>query len=242
MLIRLVLVRWTLIVDIVLNLIKECFIFVGVISNNNEFPQPLSESEEKEIFEKFSQGDEIAKNELITRNLRLVAHISKKFSLQASVDDLISIGTVGLIKAVDTFDYKKGSRFATYASRCIENEILMNIRSSRKMKSEVYLEDPIGVDKEGNEICLIDILGTDLNYVHDDVERRMLLNKIYELIESILDEREKAVIVYRYGINTAVKTQREIANLLGTSRSYISRIETKALMKIRKAMSITIVD
>jgi RNA polymerase sporulation-specific sigma factor len=141
--------------DIVFNLLDEFFFLVGYITNGNSFPHPLTEEEEKNLFAKYKVGNDGAKNELITRNLRLVAHIIKKFNPQSrDADDLISIGTVGLIKAIESFDYNKGNRLATYAARCIENEILMYVRSNKKIKSEVYLQDPIGVDREGNEIRL----------------------------------------------------------------------------------------
>ncbi|MEG0371849.1 MAG: sigma-70 family RNA polymerase sigma factor, partial [Clostridium sp.] len=167
--------------DIFLNFFQNAFVLVGYVSNGNSFPSPLNESEEKELFAKYKNGDCYAKGELITRNLRLVAHIIKKFSPQLrDADDLISIGTVGLIKAIESFDYKKGNRLATYAARCIENEILMSVRSSKKTKSEVYLQDPIGVDKEGNEICLIDVLGTDGDVVLEEVEYKISVKKLYD--------------------------------------------------------------
>lgn len=226
-----------MILDIIFNLIGECYFLVGYITDGNAFPQPLSESEERELFEKYELGDENAKSELISRNLRLVVHIIKKFSFQGNTDDIISTGAVGLIKAIENFDYKKGSRLATYAARCIENEILMYIRSTRKFKAEVYLDDPIGIDKDGNEINLLDVLGTDRDAVHDEVEIKISTKKVYELIDLILDDREKVVIKLRFGLGEEAKTQREISELLGTSRSYISRIETKALKKLKKALT-----
>lgn len=219
------------------NLIVEGYFLVGYLTNGNAFPQPLSESEEKELFLKYELGDEAAKTELITRNLRLVVHILKKFNFQGNSDDLISIGSVGLIKAIESFDYKKGSRFATYGSRCIENEILMYIRASRKIKAEVSLDDPIGVDKDGNEISLLDVLGTDINSVHDEVEHKISAAKINKLIDLLLDDREKMIIKLRYGLDGEPKTQSEISNLLGISRSYVSRIEKKILKRLKKEMS-----
>ncbi|MEF9952625.1 MAG: RNA polymerase sporulation sigma factor SigK [Clostridium sp.] len=221
-----------------LNFFQNLIVLVGYVSNGNSFPTPLNQDEEKELFKKYREGDESAKGELITRNLRLVAHIIKKFSPQIrDADDLISIGTVGLIKAIESFDYKKGNRLATYAARCIENEILMSVRSSKKIKSEVYLQDPIGVDKEGNEICLIDVLGTDGDVVLEEVEYKISVKKLYDIIESVLEGKEKEIIKLRYGLNSEPKTQREIAQKLGISRSYVSRIEKKALKKLSKELS-----
>lgn len=221
------------------NLIHEIFLLVGYLTNGTEFPMPLSEEEEKSLFERFKQGDITVKNEIISRNLRLVAHISKKYNPHSwDSDDLISIGTIGLIKAVDSFDSRRGSRFATYASRCIDNEILMQIRNRKKSKTEVSLQDPIGVDSEGNEICLIDVLGTNSDMVHDEVESNILIKKLYEIMETVLDERERIIIKLRFGLYCEPKTQREIAVLLGVSRSYISRIETKAVNLLKKAMAV----
>jgi RNA polymerase sporulation-specific sigma factor len=209
----------------------------GYVTNGNSFPFPLTEAEEHDLFEQYKAGIETAKNELVTRNLRLVAHIIKKFNPQTKdADDLISIGTVGLIKAIESFDYNKGNRLATYAARCIENEILMFVRSSKKTKSEVYLQDPIGVDREGNEICLEDILGTDSDSVMEEVENKISIKRLYKLIDNILEGKEKTIIKLRYGLYCEQQTQREIAKALGISRSYVSRIEKKALKKLAKEM------
>lgn len=226
-----------MIFDIVFNLLDEFFFLVGYITNGNSFPHPLTEEEEKSLFATYKQGNDSAKNELITRNLRLVAHIIKKFNPQSKdTDDLISIGTVGLIKAIESFDYNKGNRLATYAARCIENEILMYVRSNKKIKSEVYLQDPIGVDREGNEICLMDVLGTESDSVLDEVESKISVKKLYNVIDKVLEGKEKVIIKLRYGLNCEPKTQREIAKFLGISRSYVSRIEKKALKKLAKEM------
>lgn len=197
---------------------------------------PLNEEEEKLYLLQLSEGDLKAKNILVERNLRLVAHIVKKYSYpNKDIDDLISIGTVGLIKAIDSFDTNKGTRLATYAARCIENEILMFIRNNKKNKGEVFLQDPIGVDKEGNEISLMDVLSCDDDSVIEIVENKIQIKKLYERINSVLSERERIVIELRYGLkNGKPKTQREIAKKLGISRSYISRIEKKALKKLNK--------
>jgi RNA polymerase sporulation-specific sigma factor len=168
----------------------------------------------------------------------LVAHIIKKFNPQTrDADDLISIGTVGLIKAIESFDYNKGNRLATYAAKCIENEILMYVRSSKKTKLEVYLQEPIGVDKEGNEICLIDVLGTESDGILDEVESKISVTRLYSLIDMVLEGKEKLIIQLRYGLKGEPQTQREIAKFLGISRSYVSRIEKKALRKLAKEMN-----
>lgn len=226
-----------MIFDIIFNLMDEFYFLVGYITNGNSFPHPLTEEEEKKLFAEYKLGSDTAKNELVTRNLRLVAHIIKKFNPQSrDADDLISIGTVGLIKAIESFDYNKGNRLATYAARCIENEILMYVRSNKKMKSEVYLQDPIGVDREGNEICLMDVLGTESDSVLDEVESKISIKKLYGVIDKVLEGKEKIIIKLRYGLSCEPQTQREIAQSLGISRSYVSRIEKKALKKLAKEM------
>lgn len=220
----------------IVSLVNGLILLVSYIANNT-FPQPLSEKEEEKYLKLLSQGDENARNVLTERNLRLVAHIIKKFDgTGEDPDDLISIGTIGLIKAINTFNTNKGTRLATYAARCIENEILMHLRYTKKMKSEVSLYDPIGVDKEGNEITLIDILGTPSEVVAETVENRFeqkhLLEKVHQL-----SQREKKVLELRFGLQDgARKTQREIARNLGISRSYVSRIEKRALGKLSKEL------
>lgn len=211
----------------------------GYIINSNSFPQPLTREEEEKYLKEFAQGDEEARKILIERNLRLVAHIVKKYNNTGKdMDDLISIGTIGLIKAISTYDSKKGTRLATYASRCIDNEILMTIRSNKKTKMEYSLQEPIGRDKEGNEINLLDILGTDGEEVLNEVDLRLQTRKLYKAIDRCLKDREKVIIELRYGlIDGDCKTQREIAGLLGISRSYVSRIETRAIKKLLKEMN-----
>jgi len=206
--------------------------------NSNSFPQPLTKEEEEKYLKLYAEGDEDARNILIERNLRLVAHIVKKYNNTGKdTDDLISIGTIGLIKAITTYDSSKGTRLATYAARCIENEILMTIRSTKKSKLELSLQEPIGIDKEGNEINLLDILGTDVDKIIDEVDLKFQIKKLYRAINQVLKDREKVIIELRYGlIDGKCKTQREIANLLGISRSYVSRIETRALAKLNKAL------
>ncbi|HHY42005.1 MAG TPA: RNA polymerase sporulation sigma factor SigK [Thermoanaerobacterales bacterium] len=217
---------------------KEILTWLAFITNSTTFPQPLTPEEEEKYLMLYNEGSEEARNILIEHNLRLVAHIVKKFaSTGEDIDDLISIGTIGLIKAITTFNQNKGNRLATYAARCIENEILMNLRSAKKIKAEVSLQDPIGIDKEGNEISLIDVLGTDTDAVTDEIAKKFQQEKLHEKIKTALKSRERKVIELRYGlINGATKTQREIAKLLGISRSYVSRIEKRAIKKLCKEM------
>ena len=210
----------------------------GYISGNNTFPKPLDEKEEEKYLQLLKTGDKKAKSILIERNLRLVAHIVKKYQIpNKDIDELISIGTVGLIKAIDSFDVTKGTRLATYASRCIENEILMLFRNNKKQKSETFLQDPIGVDKEGNEISLIDVLSSAKDSVIDKVEMKLQIKALYNKMNSALTEREGEILKMRYGLKDGkCKTQREIAGMLGISRSYVSRIEKKALKKLKKEL------
>lgn len=203
------------------------------------FPKPLTEKEEKYYIELYEQGDENAKKILIEKNLRLVAHIARKYSSQTyTMDDFISIGTIGLIKAVNTYNSKKASRLATYAARCIENEILMSIRTSKKLSSEVSINAPVGTDKDGNEISLNDILGTDPDEIIDDISLKIQISKMSDAINTVLTDRERAVLIHRYGVMGKVpRTQREVAAILGISRSYVSRIETRALKKLKENLS-----
>lgn len=202
------------------------------------FPKPLSEKEEKYYIEQYENGDEEAKKILIERNLRLVAHIAKKYSSQNhTMDDFISIGTIGLIKAVSTYRSIKSVRLATYAAKCIENEILMSIRASKKNTSEVSLNVSIGTDKDGNEISLNDILGTEPDAVADNINLKLQIQHMLKAMNSILTERERLVLIHRYGIlGNLPRTQREVAAMLGISRSYVSRIEKKALEKMRAVL------
>ncbi len=200
------------------------------------FPKPLSTKEETDYLRRCKEGDREARDKLIEHNLRLVAHIVKKYNMaDKETDDLISIGTIGLIKAIDTFDDEKGIRLATYASRCIDNELLMMLRSGKRLSKEVYLYDPIGSDREGNEINLLDIIE---EAEVDVVENIMLeddIKKLYQIISKVLTDREREIICLRYGLsNKKEVTQREIASMLGISRSYVSRIEKKALKKLRE--------
>jgi RNA polymerase sporulation-specific sigma factor len=217
-------------------MLKDTLLLFSFVTGNSSFPQPLSEEEERAFLELYRQGDETARNILIERNLRLVAHIVKKYSNTGrDADDLISIGTIGLIKAITTFDNSKGTRLATYAARCIENEILMTIRSNKKIQNQLSLQDPIGIDKEGNEISLLDILGTETDTVLDEVEKKLQTGKLYKIMDRVLKKRERIVLELRYGLsNGTIKTQREIAQMLGISRSYVSRIEKRAIKKLSR--------
>ena len=182
-----------------LNLITNSLFLTGYITGNNTFPLPLDEKDEELYLNKLKEGDKKANSILIERNLRLVAHIVKKYSFpNKDVDELISIGTVGLIKAIDSFDSSKGTRLATYASRCIENEILMLFRNNKKQKSEVYLQDPIGVDKEGNEICLIDVLSSEKDSVIEKVESNLQIKSLYNKMYEVLTKRECDILIIRY--------------------------------------------
>lgn len=227
-------INYLLLGALALSVIKGISMLVSYISNN-AFPQPLPEEEEAYYIDLLQQGDENARNVLVEHNLRLVAHITKKFEgTGEDNDDLISIGTIGLIKGINTFKPSKGTRLATYAARCIENEILMHLRSLKKTKGEVSIHDPIGVDREGNEITLIDVLGTDQDIVANTVELRQEKERVLGKLD-ILTSREQKVLVMRYGLfNSFRKTQREIAKKLGISRSYVSRIEKKALEKLTR--------
>ena len=202
------------------------------------FPKPLSDKEEKYYIEQYENGDEEAKKILIERNLRLAAHIAKKYSSQShTMDDFISIGTIGLIKADNTYSSSRSVRLATYAAKCIENEILMSIRASKKNSSEVSLNVSIGTDKDGNEISLNDILGTEPDAVADDISLKIQVQQMINTMNKVLSERERLVLIHRYGILGRVpRTQREVAAILGISRSYVSRIEKKALEKMRAAL------
>jgi RNA polymerase sporulation-specific sigma factor len=200
------------------------------------FPKPLSTKEESYYLRLCKEGDKEARDKLIEHNLRLVAHIVKKYNMaDKETDDLISIGTIGLIKAIDTFDDEKGIRLATYASRCIDNELLMMLRSGKRLAKEVYLYDPIGSDREGNEINLLDIIEEAETDIVENIMLEDDIKKLYQIIGKVLTDREREIICLRYGLsNRKEVTQREIASMLGISRSYVSRIEKKALKKLRE--------
>ena len=216
--------------------LKSAVFLLGYISSNNLFPEPLSPEEERKYLEQMKNGDEDARNILIERNLRLVAHICKKYStVKAEQEDLISIGTIGLIKGINSFEASKGVRLATYAARCIDNEILMYLRSTKKLNAEVYLDDPIGKDKDDNTVTLQEVLENDEKSIEEEVDLKFKIKKMYQKIKEVLKGREKSIIELRFGLNGAKpKTQHEIAEMMGISRSYVSRIETKAIGKLAK--------
>ena len=220
-------------IDGLLNMLINMNFVTGYLSNSNSFPKPLDEKEERYYITKLKEGDIHAKSILVEKNLRLVAHIVKKYtSTGKDNDELISIGTVGLIKAIDSFQPNKGTRLATYAARCIENEILMLIRNNKKTKGEVFLQEPIGVDKEGNEIHLSDVIEDPSTPISIRLENEETIREIKESLKQLSD-REYTIIKYRYGLdNTLPMTQRELAKYLNISRSYVSRIEKRAISKI----------
>jgi RNA polymerase sporulation-specific sigma factor len=197
--------------------LQTAVIAVGYISNNSLFPEPLTQEEERECLTKLEQGDEEAKNILIERNLRLVAHISKKYSTtNVDQDDLISIGTIGLIKGINSFKQDKGVRLSTYVSRCIDNEILMYLRSTKKLGAEVYLEDTIGKDKDDNIVTLQEVLENEGRNVEEEVDLKLKVKKLYEKIKEVLKDREKTIIELRFGLKgEKPKTQKQIANMMG---------------------------
>ncbi|MFZ5434996.1 MAG: RNA polymerase sporulation sigma factor SigK [Bacillota bacterium] len=212
--------------------------FLAGCLGQSSFPTPLTEEEEANYLALLEKGDETARSVLVERNLRLVAHIVKKFDNTGDdTDDLISIGTLGLIKAINSYDKSKGTRLATYAARCIENEILMHLRATKRARREVFLHDPIGVDREGNEITLMDVLGTDGETVPELVGSRFEVKRLLDTI-GVLDRRERRVLELRYGLGGGPRrTQREIARILGISRSYVSRIEKRAVSRLLKELS-----
>ena len=215
-------------------LLKYGAFLLSYVSHANAFPKPLSPKEEDEYLILAKEGDESAKNKLIEHNLRLVAHIAKKYSQNTGLDsdDLISAGTIGLIKAVNSYNGKKSVRLATYAARCIENEMLMMMRSSKKIAKEVSLSESIGGDSDGSEVTLMDILSVEDDDVIDEVSLGIESKKLYESLDKCLNERERQIIILRYGLASKPYTQREIAKKLNISRSYVSRIEKKALIKM----------
>ena len=218
-----------------MSLLSNAFCLTGYIEKNHVFPKPLTAEEEQAAFARLHNGDDRVREQLISHNMRLVVHISKKYLDALDPGDMVSIGSIGLLKAIDTFRYGKGTQFATYAARCIENEILMAIRSMKKHKVCVSLSSAIGADKEGNEITLADTLESADGDVASRVERRECASELMRIVREVLDDREYTIIKYRYGLeNEEVLPQREIAKKLGISRSYISRIESKVLAKLKK--------
>lgn len=219
----------------IFTLFSNLLVFVLHVTNADSFPPPLSKKEEQEAIKKMSQGDANAKDKLIKHNLRLVAHIIKKYySTYSDQDDLISIGTIGLIKGINSFKPEKGTKLATYVSRCIENEILMYFRNIKKTTQEISFNEPIDVDNEGNPLTLIDIIAVD-DTIIDDIDYKNKLKKSIEIINSIECKRDRKIIIMRYGLDGSIpKTQREVAKELNISRSYVSRIEKRVIETIRK--------
>lgn len=226
-----------MIITLLMQALSNLFFFALHLSGTNSFPPPLSAKRERECLEAMKKGDTSAKNELIEHNLRLVAHIIKKYySNSVQQDDLISIGTIGLIKAINTFDPDKGTRLATYAARCIENEILMQFRAQKKTAQDISVNEPIDTDSEGNPLTLMDIISTEDEIV-EDIYKMTMLKKLASEIEKIPDPREKSIIIMRYGLDGGkAMTQLEVSKKLNISRSYVSRIEKKALKSLRKAL------
>ena len=216
--------------------LNSAIFLVGYISYSYLFPEPLTIEEEKKYLELLKEGDEEARNILIERNLRLVAHVCKKYNTtKVEQDDLISIGTIGLIKGINSFDSNKGVRLATYVSRCVDNEILMFLRSNKKVNTEVYLEDPIGKDKDDNTVTLQEVLENSEKNIEDEVDLKFKIKKLYEKMKEVLKTREKTILELRFGLGgQKPQTQNEIADSMGISRSYVSRIETKAIGKLAK--------
>ena len=218
-----------------LQLLRHIFFFTGYFSNGS-YPKPLSPKEEKALLERFFRGDKGAREKLITHNMRLVAHIAKKYG-KNDLDDLVSIGSIGLIKGVESYSPNKGTSLATYLARCIENEILMTLRSNKKYQNTVYLQSTLGVDNEGNEYTLLDVLAESGESVFHQAEVAILKDTLLKAIDKHLSEREGKILHMRYGLDgSAPLTQLETAEKLGISRSYISRIETGALKKLRAVL------
>ena len=218
-----------------LKIAAQIYYFALHVTGTGSFPPPLSKQEEEELLEKSHAGDTAARDKLIEHNLRLVAHIVKKYYRgNADQDDMISIGTIGLIKAVSTYQPGKGTHLATYASRCIENEILMFFRNQKKTAQDVYFSDPIDTDKDGNALTLVDVIA-DTGDISEEIDTKLKLERLRVVLPVCLEERERAIIEMRYGLNGFDEmTQRDIAGRLGISRSYVSRIEKSALEKLRK--------
>ncbi len=214
-------------------LMPKMFFMASYVTNVSSFAKPLTPDEERMYLTRYKNGDKEAKDILIERNLRLVAHVVKKYPGAGDNDDLISIGTIGLIKAISSYKDGKGTRLSTYAARCIENEILMSMRQNRKRQNEVLLQDPVGTDSEGKEISLMDRLSQESEDVFEKVETKLRIKELYHRLKTSLENRERRIVEMRYGLTgSKVLTQKEIAVILGISRSYVSRIEKKALKKL----------
>lgn len=223
--------------DAIMFLLGKLTFFAGSVVGGSSFPKPLSSEEEAECIRKMKEGDKAAKEKLINHNMRLVAHVVKKYSEAAETDDLISVGSIGLIKAINTYETGKGTQLATYTARCIENEILMLLRANKKYRNDVSLSDPVGTDKDGNELTLMELLCEKEDTVFAKVDRSIEREKFLRFIKGVLTEREYTVLCLRYGLKGERNyAQREVAKFLKISRSYISRIEKKAIDKLKDAV------
>ena len=226
----------------ILAVIQNFLFFVLHVTGPGSFPQPLSEKEEKKYLVEMKQGDKRARSKLIEHNLRLVAHIVKKYySSTNDQDDLVSIGTIGLIKAIDSFDLSKGIRLSSYAARCIENEVLMFFRNSKKSAQDVSMNEPIDTDKDGNALVLMDVMSVE-DCIIDELDTKIKSEKLLSYMDEVLSDREKRVILLRYGLDGNQQlAQREVAKILGISRSYVSRIEKKALSTLNKRFNLSLI-
>ncbi len=224
-----------MIVESFIAFMNKIMLFSAYVNNASNFPKPLTQEQEKAYFEAYKKGDKNAKDKLVSHNLRLVVHVAKKYCQTAESDDLISVGSIGLIKAVNTFDYDKNTQFSTYAARCIENEILMLLRVNKKHIPVMSLNESLGKDKEGNDVAIQDIIPDENQNVSVQVENQVLTEKLLQIIKKSLSQREYEIMCMRYGLNNKpVYTQREIAKKLKISRSYISRLEKKSLDILRE--------
>lgn len=223
-------------INLIQNILSHIYLLFGYISNNKLFPEPLSKTEEEYYLRKYFEGNKEAKDKLIEHNLRLVAHIAKKYtSDEQEMEDLISIGTIGLIKAINSFSSDKGFKVSTYASKCIDNEILMYIRASKKQRAEVSMNSVIGTDKDGNDMELLETLESNSKDAIDTIYNSVISKQVIDYINNKLPKREKYIMKLRYGLDgNKEKTQQQIADELGISRSYVSRIETKVQNKLKK--------
>ncbi|MCI9404425.1 MAG: RNA polymerase sporulation sigma factor SigK [Clostridia bacterium] len=225
-----------MIIESFMTFLSRIFFFTSFVNNNGSFPKPLKPEEERAYFDKYKSGDKSAYDILVRHNLRLVAHIVKKYNNAGEADDLISVGTIGLIKGIETFSPDKGCQLTTYAAKCIENEILMYIRANKKHRQAVSLFEPVGSDKDGNDIALMDVIPqTEDGF--EAIENGIVLEKVKSLVKEVLDETEKDVIELRYGlIDGNSMTQAQVAKHLNISRSYVSRIEKRAIEKVSEAL------
>lgn len=223
--------------EFIWSFLGKILFFTGAIGTKNSFPKPLSKEEEERCLQLCAEGDKSARELLIRHNMRLVAHIAKKYTGAAEADDLISVGSIGLIKAIDTYKAGRGTALATYTARCIENEILMLIRANKKHKNTLSLSDPVGTDKDGNELTLMDLLFEKEDCVFEQVECSVRRDKLLRQLQEILSEREYTILCLRYALKGGIPLpQREVANIMRISRSYISRIEKRAIERLRSQL------